>query len=66
RHYLVHLDKALVLLRFLVAFKLWLKATDHFWHLGYNIGATASLFVVLGVLALGIIARVLFPGNREA
>jgi len=55
-----------VLLLFFVAFKLGLNATDHFWHHGYNIGATASLFVVLGVLALGIIASVMFPGKREA
>jgi tellurite resistance protein TerC len=55
-----------VLLLFFVAFKLGLNATDHFWHHGYSIGATASLFVVLGVLALGIIASVMFPGKREA
>ena len=63
---LVHLEKAVVLLLFFVAFKLGLNATDHFWHHGYSIGATASLFVVLGVLALGIIASVMFPGKREA
>jgi tellurite resistance protein TerC len=55
-----------VLLLFFVAFKLGLNATDHFWHHGYSIGATASLFVVLGVLALGIIASVMFPGKRDA
>lgn len=66
KQYLVHLEKAVVLLLFFVAFKLGLNATDHFWHHGYNIGATASLFVVLGVLALGIIASVMFPGKREA
>ena len=65
KQYLVHLEKAVVLLLFFVAFKLGLNATDHFWHHGYNIGATASLFVVLGVLALGIIASVMFPGKRE-
>ncbi len=56
----------MVLLLFFVAFKLGLNATDHFWHHGYSIGATTSLFVVLGVLALGIIASVMFPGKREA
>ena len=66
KQYLVHLEKAVVLLLFFVAFKLGLNATDHFWHHGYSIGATASLFVVLGVLALGIIASVMFPGKREA
>ena len=66
KQYLVHLEKAVVLLLFFVAFKLGLNATDHFWHHGYSIGATTSLFVVLGVLALGIIASVMFPGKREA
>ena len=66
KQYLVHLEKAVVLLLFFVAFKLGLNATDHFWHHGYSISATASLFVVLGVLALGIITSVLFPGKREA
>ena len=47
KQYLVHLEKAVVLLLFFVAFKLGLNATDHFWHHGYSIGATASLFVVL-------------------
>ncbi len=56
----------MVLLLFFVAFKLRLNAADHFyWHHGYSIGATTSLFVVLGVLALGIIASVMFP-KREA
>lgn len=66
KQYLVHLEKAVVLLLFFVAFKLGLNATDHFWHHGYNISAAMSLFVVLGVLAAGIIASVLFPGKAEA
>jgi len=66
KQYLVHLEKAVVLLLFFVAFKLGLNATDHFWHHGYGIGPTASLFVVLGVLAAGIVASLLFPGKKEA
>ncbi|MNR65901.1 hypothetical protein D3C85_1891500 [compost metagenome] len=66
KQYLVHLEKSVVLLLFFVAFKLGLNATDHFWHHGYNITANMSLFVVLGVLALGIIASVVFPGKRAA
>jgi len=34
KQYLVHLEKAVVLLLFFVAFKLGLNATDHFWHHG--------------------------------
>ncbi len=56
----------MIALLFFVAFKLGLNATDHFWHHGYGIGATASLLVVLGVLAAGIVASLLFPGKREA
>ena len=66
KRYLVHLEKAVVLLLFFVAFKLGLNATDRYWTSWFSIGATASLFVVLGVLALGIIASVMFPGKREA
>jgi len=66
KQYLVHLEKAVIALLFFVAFKLGLNATDHFWHHGYGIGATASLLVVLGVLAAGIVASLLFPGKREA
>jgi len=66
KQYLVHLEKAVIALLFFVAFKLGLNATDHFWHHGYGIGATASLLVVLGVLAAGIVASLLFPGKGAA
>ncbi|EIQ6098364.1 tellurium resistance protein TerC, partial [Salmonella enterica subsp. enterica serovar Kentucky] len=45
---------------------LGLNATDHIWHHGYSIAATTSLYVVLGVLALGILASVMFPGKPES
>ena len=44
---------------------LGLNATDHFFHHGYGIDATTSLFVVIGVLVLGIIASLLFPEKEE-
>ena len=65
KQYLVHLEKAVIVLLFFIAVKLGLNATDHIWHHGYSISATASLFVVLGVLALGIIISVMFPGKPE-
>ncbi|CNE52912.1 TerC/Alx family metal homeostasis membrane protein [Yersinia nurmii] len=65
KQYLVHLEKAVVALLFFIAAKLGLNATDHIWHHGYNISATTSLFVVLGVLAVGIIASVMFPGKPD-
>ncbi|EPK6994789.1 tellurium resistance membrane protein TerC, partial [Klebsiella pneumoniae] len=56
KQYLVHLEKAVIVLLFFIAAKLGLNATDHIWHHGYSIAATTSLYVVLGVLALGILA----------
>lgn len=65
KQYLVHLEKAVIVLLFFIAAKLGLNATDHIWHHGYNISATTSLFVALGVLAVGIIVSVIFPGKNE-
>ncbi|ABU77053.1 tellurium resistance protein TerC [Cronobacter sakazakii] len=66
KQYLVHLEKAVIVLLFFIAAKLGLNATDHIWHHGYSITATTSLYVVLGVLALGILASVMFPGKPES
>ncbi|MCA4825156.1 MAG: tellurium resistance protein TerC, partial [Serratia rubidaea] len=65
KQYLVHLEKAVIVLLFFIAIKLGLNATDHIWHHGYSIAATTSLYIVLGVLALGILASVLFPAKDE-
>lgn len=66
KQYLVHLEKAVIVLLFFIAAKLGLNATDHIWHHGYSISATASLYVVLVVLAIGIFASVLFPAKPES
>lgn len=63
RQYLVHLEKAVIVLLFFISVKLGLNASDHLWHHGYTISANASLFVVLGVLLVGVILSVLFPGK---
>src|SRR5471030_3111866 len=65
RKYLVHLEKAVVALLFFIAFKLGLNASDHLWGHGFGISATASLYVVLVVLAVGIIASVMFPAKDQ-
>lgn len=65
KQYLVHLEKAVIVLLFFIALKLGLNATDHFFHHGYSISATTSLYVVIGVLVLGIIASLLFPKKEE-
>lgn len=66
RKYLRHLEKSVIFLLFFVAAKLALNSSDHLWHHGYNISAMTSLYVVLGVLALGIIASLLFPGKKTS
>ncbi len=66
KQYLVHLEKAVIALLFFIAVKLGLNATDSLWGHGLHISATSSLFVVLGVLALGIIASFVFPEKTES
>lgn len=65
KRYLVHLEKAVIVLLFFIAAKLGLNATDHIWHHGYSIAATTSLYVVLGVLIVGIVLSIMFPGRIE-
>lgn len=61
KQYLVHLEKAVIILLFFIAFKLGLNASNHLWHHGFEISAVTSLYIVLGVLALGVLASVVFP-----
>jgi tellurite resistance protein TerC len=61
KQHLIHLEKAVIALLFFIAFKLALNATDHIWHHGYSISTAESLFIVLGVLTLGIVASAIFP-----
>ncbi|MBE8596235.1 TerC/Alx family metal homeostasis membrane protein [Xenorhabdus sp. BG5] len=66
KKYLVHLEKAVIVLLFFIAIKLGLNASEHIFHHGYSISATNSLFVVIGVLAAGILASLLFPQKENA
>jgi tellurite resistance protein TerC len=61
KRYLVHLEKAVIALLFFIAVKLGLNATDHIFHHGYNIDPNTSLIIVVVVLAIGILASVIFP-----
>ncbi|UXN02774.1 MULTISPECIES: TerC/Alx family metal homeostasis membrane protein [unclassified Bartonella] len=65
KKYLSQLEKAVIVLLFFIAIKLGLNASDHIWHHGYSLSASMSLYVVLGVLALGIIASIIFPDKSE-
>ena len=64
--YLVHLEKAVIVLLFFIAFKLVLSATNHMFHHGWDISPAASLAVVLAVLAAGVLASLLLPEKTEA
>ncbi|MDX1367429.1 TerC/Alx family metal homeostasis membrane protein [Pseudomonas sp.] len=64
KRYLVHLEKSVIALLFFIAGKLALNATNHLFHHGYSIDPNTSLAVVMVVLALGIVASVLFPGDE--
>jgi tellurite resistance protein TerC len=66
KQYLVHLEKAVIALLFFIAFKLGLNSTGHIFHHGYSIEPTTSLYVVVGVLAIGVIASFIFPEKDEA
>ena len=64
--YLVHLDKAVAALLFFIAFKLALQASNHLFHWpGFNISSNLSLMIILGTLAVGVIASLLFPEKEE-
>ncbi len=64
--YLVHLEKAVIVLLFFIAAKLGLAASEHIFGVGYEISPNASLLVVIVVLALGIVASFVFPEREEA
>lgn len=64
--YLVHLEKAVIVLLFYIAAKLTLQSWNHaIGDTGIHISAGMSLGVVLGTLAIGVIASLLFPGRES-
>ncbi|OOH92082.1 tellurium resistance protein TerC [Pasteurellaceae bacterium 15-036681] len=64
--YLVHLEKAVIVLLFFIGAKMGLQSWNHaIGDTGFHISPNTSLFIVLGVLALGVIASLIFPGKKE-
>ncbi|MBM4358490.1 MAG: TerC/Alx family metal homeostasis membrane protein [Deltaproteobacteria bacterium] len=63
--YLVHLEKAVIVVLFFIAAKMFLGAAEHLLHvkLPFVITPTNSLVVVLGVLSLGVLASFFWPGE---
>lgn len=60
RHYLVHLEKAVIIVLFFIAGKLVVHAG-----FGMKLDPLHSLAIVLGTLGLGVVASLLFP-KRES
>ncbi|RIY32096.1 tellurium resistance protein TerC [Psittacicella hinzii] len=63
--YLVHLEKAVVALLFYIGIKMGVQSYGAVTGSELHIPANWSLFIVLGVLALGVIASLIFPEKKE-
>lgn len=63
--YLVHLEKAVIALLFFIGIKMGIQSWNHaIGDSGIHISANTSLFIVLGTLAIGVLASFIFP-ERE-
>lgn len=65
RQYLVHLEKAVTILLFFIAFKLAAAASLHLFGFGIDIDVYTSLIVIAVILGLGIVASFIFPVKKE-
>ena len=65
RRYLVHLEKAVIVLLFFIAFKLLLSAVKHIFGVGFELSPHLSLIVVLGILTIGIVASIFSGPAKE-
>lgn len=66
KKYLVHLEKAVIILLFFIGAKLLLNVSNHIFSHGFQISATASLCVILGILSCGILASFIFSSKVES
>jgi tellurite resistance protein TerC len=63
--YLVHLDKAVIILLYFIAAKLALQSWNHaVGDTGIHISPSVSLVIVLSILTLGVIASVVSPEQK--
>jgi tellurite resistance protein TerC len=68
--YLVHLEKAVIVVLFFIAIKMWLGAAGHLvpsgeW-LAHLVSPNLSLVIVLSILGLGVLASLVWPEKEEA
>lgn len=64
RQYLVHLEKAVIVLLFFIAIKLALGASLHLFGVGYDISVYTSLIIIAVILGLGVGASFIFPKKK--
>lgn len=65
RQYLIHLEKAVTVLLFFIAFKLAASASLHLFGFGIDISVYTSLIVIAVILGLGIVASFVFPDKSK-
>ena len=65
RQYLIHLEKAVTVLLFFIAFKLAASASLHLFGFGIDISVYTSLIVIAVILGLGIVASFIFPDKSK-
>ncbi|MDQ6566311.1 MAG: TerC/Alx family metal homeostasis membrane protein [Haemophilus parainfluenzae] len=64
--YLVHLEKAVIALLFFIGIKMGIQSWNHaVFDTGIHISANVSLYIVLGVLFIGVVASFIFPEKYE-
>lgn len=64
--YLVHLEKAVIALLFFIGIKMGIQSWNHaVFDTGIHISANVSLYIVLGVLFIGVVASFIFPEKEE-
>lgn len=65
KQYLIHLDKAVICLLFFIAIKLALNASYHLSGYGVDISPITSLYIVLSILTIGILASFIWPEKKN-
>ena len=64
--YLVHLEKAVIALLFFIGIKMGIQSWNHaVFDTGIHISANVSLYIVLVVLSIGVVASFILPGKEE-
>lgn len=70
--YLAHLEKAIIYVLFYIAGKMFIEAWHKFYEVGYlgwdlpvHISPTASMIIVLAMLALGVVASFIWPHEDD-